>query len=71
MFVIFHKVSNKNGGKKIKKKNGVGDENYHCLINNSATIIKHGTCKKIKVRLMVQKKKAKKEDSIIKEFRPS
>lgn len=46
MFVIFHKVSNKNGGKKIKKKNGVGDENYHCLINNSATIIKHGTCKK-------------------------
>lgn len=48
----------------------MGDENYHCPINNNATIIKHGTCKKWK-RLMVQKRKQEKEDSIMKEFEPS
>ena len=45
--------------KKIKKKNGVGDENYHCLINNNATIIKHGTCKKMK-EINGTRKKARK-----------
>lgn len=53
---------------KDKEKNGVGDENYHCLINNNATI-KHGTCKKKWKRLMVQKESKKR--FYYEEFEPS